>query len=105
MIVERVVTCMGIPECIRCGEDLFGESAEDSLDLTGDNFICGDCVNPHINEFVEEMREMETGEWDEDGWLQFDGVEFAGNGAAMEERISNPFVSDLTDEEVEKFSS
>ena len=96
---------MPLPECIRCGEDLFGDNAKDSLDLTGDAFLCGDCKKPHIEEFVVEMREMETGHWDEDGWLSFDGVVFEGDGEEMEEHIGNPFVSELTDEEIERFSN
>ena len=96
---------MGLPECIRCGEDLFGDNAKDSLDLTGDAFLCGNCKKPHIEEFVEELREMETGERDTDAWLSFDGVEFVGDGDEMEEHIGNPFVSDLSDEDIERFSN
>jgi len=96
---------MPLPECIRCGEDLFGEKAEDSLDLTGDAFLCGECKKPHIEEFVEELRDMDTGERDFDAWLSFDGVVFSGSGEEMDEHIGNPFVSDLSDEDIERFSS
>lgn len=104
MLVKQSVS-MPIPECIRCEKDLFGDRAKDSLDLTGDAFLCGECKKPHIEEFVKEIREMETGEPNNDDWLSFDGVKFEGDGEEMEEHIGNPFVSELSDEEVERFSN